>query len=434
MKKKFADTPSKRFLKLGAMGAKVASTYAGGRIKQAFQQDQEAAQAALFSQMGEQVVATLGELKGAAMKVGQVVSQFHHFFPEEFTQQLAKLQQQSPAMPYQVIQQQIRQELGFLPEQLFSHFEPEAFAAASIGQVHKAVTHDGREVVLKVQYPGVAQSCRSDLSQLKRIFWLSGILQVDKQIMDELFQEIESNLMTELDYQQEAERLKEFAEFHKERPWLVIPDVIDEFSSERVLCLSYEPGDKLDQLRTKGYTQEQINTAAERLLSAILHELLYHLRVHCDPHPGNFAFRPDGTVIVYDYGAVADIQNELIDQYIELAETALAQEFDKIDDLLLAMGLRNPAVKHIDTAIYQQWYADYIVPILEEQKPSEVMKRIQPAIKNNMKQMISLRGAFQPMAAAVFLNRVIGGHFLNLVQMDCDFDVKQLILDHVFEE
>lgn len=434
MSKKFADTPSKRFLKLGAMGAKVATTYTRGRVKQAFQKESKASQAELYSKIGEQVVATLGELKGAAMKVGQVVSQFQQFFPEEFTAQLAKLQQQSSAMDYALIEQQIRQELGFLPEQLFAEFSPEPFAAASIGQVHKAVTHDGREVVLKVQYPGVAKSCRSDLAHLKRIFWLSGILQVEKSVMDDLFVEIETNLLSELDYQQEAANLKEFRQLHQQRPWLVVPEVLEEYSSERVLCLSYEPGDKLTELREKAYSQEQINTLAERLISAILTEMLQHLRVHCDPHPGNFAFRQDGTVIIYDYGAVADIQDELIDQYIELAETALRQDFDEIDDLLLAMGVRNPAVASVDSAIYQQWYQEYILPVLEEQNPQDMIKRIQPAIKNNVKQMFELRGAFQPKAAAVFLNRVIGGHFLNLAQMGCDSDIKTLVLNHIFEE
>ncbi len=435
MNKKFADTPTKRFFKLGAMGAKVATAYTSGKIKQAINpQDKQASQAILYSEIGEQVAQTLGEMKGAAMKVGQIVSQFHHFFPAEFTAQLAKLQQQSPPMPYAVIQQQIRKELGFGPEQLFAEFEPEPFAAASIGQVHKALTHDGQQVILKVQYPGVAQSCRSDLVQLKRLFMLSGLMKVDKQVMDELFVEIEKNLMAELDYQQEAKNLKEFAAFHQDNPHIIIPQVIDDFSSERILCLSYEPGDSMSSLRDKGYSQAEINQLAVHLVSAIFHELLYHLRVHCDPHPGNFAFRKDGKVIIYDYGAVTDVKDLLIDQYIALGEAILQQNYPQVDQQLLSMGLRNPNMPNLPDDLYQQWYVEFIQPALTEVRPALIMQQLQPAISKNMKLMMELRGAFQPSTGTIFINRVLGGHFLNLVQMDTDIDMKPILLNLLFEE
>lgn len=436
MPKKFADTPARRFLKLGTMGAKVAGKYTGSKLRQVFasDEDKEQVQSQLYSEIGEQVMQTLGELKGAAMKVGQIASQLQQVLPPEFTRQIAKLQQQSPPMPYEVIQKQIRTELGFLPEQLFARFDAEPFAAASIGQVHRAQTHDGREVILKVQYPGVYQSCRSDLVHLKRLFMLSGLMKVEKAVMDTLFADIEANLMAELDYQKEADNLKEFRAFHKDDAFVIVPEVIDDYSRERVLCLAYEPGDSLTQLREKGYSQQQINTAAVNLISAMLQELLYKLRVHCDPHPGNFAFRPDGSVIIYDYGAVIDVQDQVIDRYIELAQAALNHQFERIDDLLLELGVRNPAADALPVDLYRQWYNDFILPALEEVRPAMVMQRIQPAIKKHMMDAIALRGAFQPSTATLFINRVLGGHFLNLVQMDIDVDIKPVLLSHLFEE
>jgi len=436
MSKKFADTPSKRFFKLSAMSARVAGSYASSKIRQAFsdEDDKGQAQSLLYSEIGEQVMQTLGEMKGAAMKMGQVASQLQHVLPAEFTEQIAKLQQHSPPMPFAVIEKQIQNELGFLPAQLFAHFDVQPFAAASIGQVHKATTHDGREVVLKVQYPGVYQSCRSDLVHLKRIFTLSGLFKVDKSVMDALFAQIEAQLMDELDYKKEAHNLQEFGEFHSDNAKVIIPQVIDEFSTERVLCLSYEPGEHIADLRSAGYSQEQINTAAVNLVSAILQELLYHLRVHCDPHPGNFAFRKDGSVIIYDYGAVTNVEDLVIDQYIELATAALNQEFEAIDGLLLKLGVRNPVAAEVSPQLYQKWYKEFIQPALDEVRPKQILAKVQPAIKNNMKEMMALRGAFQPTTTTIFINRVLGGLFLNLAQMDTDVDFKPIILSHVFEE
>lgn len=436
MSKKFADTPSKRFFKLSAMSARVAGSYTSSKIRQAFSndEDKQQAQSLLYSEIGEQVMHTLGEMKGAAMKMGQVASQLQHVLPAEFTEQIAKLQQHSPPMPFAVIEKQIQSELGFLPAQLFAHFDVQPFAAASIGQVHRATTHDGREVVLKVQYPGVYQSCRSDLVHLKRIFTLSGLFKVEKSVMDSLFAQIEAQLMAELDYKKEADNLKEFAAFHQDNPHVIIPQVIDDFSAERVLCLSYEPGDHIANLRSAGYSQTQINTAAVNLVAAILHELLYHLRVHCDPHPGNFAFRKDGSVIIYDYGAVIDVQDLVIDQYITLATVALNQDFQAIDDLLLQLGVRNPAAEAVPAALYRLWYEDFVQPALDEVRPKQILAKVQPAIKKHMKDMMALRGAFQPTTATIFVNRVLGGLFLNLAQMDTDVDFKPIILSHVFEE
>lgn len=434
--KKFADTPAKRFLKLGSMSARVAGKYTGSRLKNVFAGDdkRQQSEAALYNEIGEQVVQTLGELKGAAMKVGQIASQLQHMLPPEFTSQIARLQKQSPPMPYPVIARQIKLELGFAPEQLFARFDQEPFAAASIGQVHRAETLDGRQVVLKVQYPGVKRSCQSDLVHLKRLFSLSGIFKVDKAVMADVFADIEKALMSELDYLQEAANLKAFRAFHADFPEVVIPEVIDEFSSESVLCLVFEPGDDIAALREKGYSQAQINTSAVTLLAAILREVLYNERAHCDPHPGNFAFRPDGSVVIYDYGAVTDIEDIVIEHYIDIIEAAIERRFDDIDRMLVDLGIRNPAAEPLPAELYRSWYDDFIAPALKETRLEQLLAEVQPKIRQRMGEFMALRGAFQPSSATLFLNRVIGGHLLNMAQMGVDVDLKPVILSHVFEQ
>ncbi len=437
MAKKFANTPAKRFLKLSGLTVRAASKYGQTRLRHALHDDEErknAAYAQMYAELGEQVLQTLGEMKGAAMKVGQIASQMRQLFPEEFADKIAQLQKQSPPMPIAVIRSQIKYSLGFTPEQLFHSFDDEPFAAASIGQVHRAVTRDGQQVVVKVQYPGVRQSCASDLVHLKRLFSLSGLLKVDKQALDEVFAEVKINLMRELDYEQEAANLAEFSRVHAVDPRIVLPAVLEDYSSDVILTLSYEPGYSMDELRDKGFTQIQINGLACTLVEAMLREVLEHEKAHSDPHPGNFAFRENGEVVIYDYGCVADMSDFVIDNYIDIVEAALAGEFERIDKLLLELGVRHPDELAVEAAVYQSWFEDLLLPALEEAEADKAIARIQNGVKVHMDDFMTYRGVFQPCAETLYLNRIIGGHFLNLAQMGVDADLKPLIRSYIFEE
>ena len=437
MAKKFANTPTKRFFKLGGLTVKSAAIYSRTRLRHALHNDEvrkEAAFAELYAELGGQVLETLGEMKGAAMKVGQIASQMRHLLPEEFAEQIAKLQQHSEPMPIELIRVQIQTSLGFPPEKLFSLFNEKPFAAASIGQVHRAVTRDGENVIVKVQYPGVRQSCASDLVHLRRLFNLSGILKVEKKAMDEVFSEIKENLMAELDYEVEAKNLREFFQVHKHDKHIVIPQVIDDYCSDVVLTLSDEGGFSVHELRSQGFGQDQINALASTLLGAMLREILEHGRAHSDPHPGNFAFRKNGQVVIYDYGSVTDMSNLIIDHYIDIVDAALAGEFDKIDQLLLDLGLRHLNEPAVPSSVYKIWFEDLFLPALEEAQAGKAIVRIQQGVKKHMDDVMKYRGVFQPCAQTIFLNRIISGHFLNLAQMGIDIDLKPLISSYIFEE
>lgn len=436
MAKKFASTPTKRFLKLTGMTARVAGKYTATKLKNSLGAGdrEEESLAQMYAEIGEQVLQTLGEMKGAAMKAGQMVSQMRHLFPPEFADKIAQLQKNSEPMPYELIAAQVQAELGFAPDKLFKSFDRKPFAAASIGQVHHAVTHDGHDVIVKVQYPGVKQSCQSDLVHLKRMFTLSGILRIDKAALDEIFTSVEQTLMAELDYEAEARNLKEFREFHRDDPWLVIPQVYEQYSSECVLTLSCEMGDSIAELRRKAYTQEQINRLAVVLVKAVLREILFRQKAHCDPHPGNFAFTPEGKVIIYDYGAVADIPPYVIDHYIDVIYACMDGQFDRVDAMLLELGVRNPAEAAIPAETYRAWYNDFIVPVMQEQDAGKAIAKIQAAITAHMDEFFRLRGVFLPSVDTLYLNRIITGHFLNLVQMGVDVDLKPVVYEHLFDD
>ncbi|MEC8422678.1 MAG: AarF/ABC1/UbiB kinase family protein, partial [Myxococcota bacterium] len=265
----------RRFLKLAGMTAAVAGTYARDQITGVFtDEDTRARQKAnRDARSGARIAKTLGELKGAAMKVGQLASVAKDILPDELTASLATLQRSAPPMEYGVIAEQIERELGRPPELLFARFDPIPFAAASIGQVHRAQTDDGREVVVKVQYPGVDESVDSDISHLKLALRASGMLATRRAAFDAFFLELRDRMREEVDYTHEAQNVRWFKELHADDPHLIIPDVVGERSSGRILTLTYEPGDSLGELDPAVYDQECRNRIGERLLHMVFRQV-----------------------------------------------------------------------------------------------------------------------------------------------------------------
>lgn len=166
---KSASTPGRRFMKLASMTASIATKTVSNSIKNltADEDQKNASRSQMFQEIGIQIADTLGEMKGAVMKVGQIASQYKDIFPPEVARAISKLQRQAPAMPFAEIKAQIEKELGKPLNQIFKSFDETPFAAASIGQVHKATLPNGEQVVVKVQYPGVDEACESDLKQVR---------------------------------------------------------------------------------------------------------------------------------------------------------------------------------------------------------------------------------------------------------------------------
>lgn len=183
-----AHTPGRRFMKLASMTASIATKTVSNKLKNlnADEEQKNASRSQLFQDIGLQIADTLGEMKGAVMKVGQIASQYKDIFPPEVAKAIGKLQRQAPPMPFAVIQQQIEKELGQPLSALFQSIDETPFAAASIGQVHKAVLPNGEAVVVKVQYPGVDAACESDLKQVRLALRLMGVLKVDRKLQDQL--------------------------------------------------------------------------------------------------------------------------------------------------------------------------------------------------------------------------------------------------------
>lgn len=250
---KTARTPGRRFMKLASMTASIATKTVSNSIKNltADEEQKNAARSQLFQDIGIQIADTLGEMKGAVMKVGQIASQYKDIFPPEVAKAISKLQRQAPAMPFAEIKAQVEKELGKPLDKIFKHFDETPFAAASIGQVHKAILPNGEQVVVKVQYPGVDEACESDLKQVRLALRLMGVLKIDRKLQDRLFQEIQESLDNELNYQIEAQNLEVARTFHAALDdKIIIPQVFKDYSSRHILTLSLEQGENIETAST----------------------------------------------------------------------------------------------------------------------------------------------------------------------------------------
>ncbi|MBM7119366.1 ABC1 kinase family protein [Archangium primigenium] len=251
----------------------------------------------------EKLVSTLGELKGAAMKFGQVVSMDPELFSPEVRQVIARLQNEAPPMPYAQVAGVIRADLGDAPEKVFREFSQTPLAAASLGQVHRAVLHDGREVAVKVQYPGIEQTLVGDMENLGLV-----VKTVSKasRLADgtAYFQEMRDEMLLETDYLREAALCTAFGRAVAGLPDLKVPEVIAERTTRRVLTLELLRGRTLKDWVVSQPSAEERYRVARQLILAIYGPLFTTGDIHADPHPGNFMVLEDGRLGVLDFGSI----------------------------------------------------------------------------------------------------------------------------------
>ncbi|WP_410210507.1 ABC1 kinase family protein [Aquirhabdus sp.] len=411
------------------MTASIAGKAVSNSIKSinSSEEEKSAARSELFEKIGAQIAETLGEMKGAAMKVGQIASQYQDLFPPEIAKALAKLQRQAPAVAFSVIKGQIERELGKPIGEIFQSFEEKSFASASIGQVHRAVLPNGQAVVVKVQYPGVAESCDSDLKQLKLALKLAGVMKIDKKLQDELFNEIKESLHAELNYLQEAHNLNVFAAFHNVKDSkLIIPKVFPEYSSRRVLTLSEELGDPVETAAQ--YPDEIRNEIGERLFNMIAQEIFILNSFHCDPHPGNFAFRADGSVVVYDFGGIKELDQPVVQTYKTLMNAAIQSNVPVLEDALRDLKVRNYHGQ-IPADFYIDWRNILLPPMIEPFDFSNSKVHLQTV--NQLRKSMKYWDSFMPSAETMMVNRTISGHYWNMIHLKVNYDFKALTEQYI---
>ena len=424
---KTTRTPGRRFMKLASMTASIATKTVTNSLKNitADEEQKNAARSQLFQDIGIQIADTLGEMKGAVMKVGQIASQYKDIFPPEVAKAISKLQRQAPAMPFAEIKAQVEKELGKPLDKIFKHFDETPFAAASIGQVHKAILPNGEQVVVKVQYPGVDEACESDLKQVRLALRLMGVLKIDRKLQDRLFQEIQESLDNELNYQIEAQNLEVARTFHAALDdKIIIPQVFKDYSSRHILTLSLEQGENIETAST--WSQRTRNTLGRRLLRAMGQEIFYLKRFHCDPHPGNFAFRQDGSVVIYDYGGVKTLSNDVVHHFRQLIHAARAQDIAEIEQHLDALQAIS-ALGKFPEDLYLQWLEVLMRPLTTHYDFAENSAHHDGVelVKSSLKYW----DVFKPSPDTLMVNRTVSGHYWNLIHLKVHDN-----LNDIFEE
>ena len=413
MSKKTITSRSGRFLKLAGMTASVAGRYASERVQSVFSADDQIDERkkAAYGKMADDIVGTLGELKGAVMKIGQIASQTQDLLPKEFSDALKKLQKEAPPVDFSVIKDQIESELGGPLEQFYKSFDEVPFASASIGQVHRAVTHDDQSVVVKVQYPGVDRSCDSDLKQLRLTLKLGGLLKLPKESVDALFSEIQERLHEELDYVNEANNIRLFLSFHKEHPDILVPEVYDVLSTRHILTLQYLQGDHADELVDKGYSQDEINHLGENLFSMLTQHLFEFKKIHGDPHPGNFAFRKDGKIIIYDFGCIKILKSNIVEAYKNAIQASLSEDYDAVDDALKRLGARVDGKISPGEDYYKVWRNIFFEPFLVNSDYDFKEAKLHIDAAKNTSLLFKYLSHFKPPVESLYIDRMISGHY-----------------------
>ena len=304
---KIPSSRARRTATVATLAASEAVKQFGTRAANLARDDQAAEEAMSRRQLetAKQIVAVLGTMKGAAMKLGQVMSfldvglvpEEHR---EEFQRELAKLRDAAPTVSFKQMRKVIEEDLEDPIDEVFESFEEEPIAAASIGQVYRArLADDGREVAVKVQYPGVAGAVRADLQNLDMIMRLLKRMTPGLDV-DAITEEIRERIVEELDYELEAQNQRSLARIYAGHPFILVPQVISSLSRERVLVSDFVHGVGFEELKER--SQHERDRLGEIVFRFFLGSLYRHRQFSGDPHPGNFLQLDDGRVAFLDFG------------------------------------------------------------------------------------------------------------------------------------
>lgn len=336
-----------RLASTGWMLAKVVASYRWYGIRSAFM-SRAGAQAALddlHASNARRFYDTSVQQGGAFLKVGQMMSARPDLLPGGWVQELAGLQDAVPAAPFEHVREVVEQDLGGTLEELFAEFEPEPIAAASIGQVHRAVTHDGLEVAVKVQRPGIRDLVETDMVLLV-VFLDSMKSMLPPTDYDTITTEVRAMIEAELDYRREARFVARFGEMFEDMPGVTVPRLVEEMSGDRVLTTTFVRGRKiahvLDELAASDDRDaaDALGDLLGRLLESYLRQILGAGTFQADPHPGNFLVTETGELVLLDFGCAREMPEKVRQGFIGLMHAFMAGDEAGLTDMLDKLGFR----------------------------------------------------------------------------------------------
>jgi aarF domain-containing kinase len=331
MNDKFKSSKLSRLFSIGTSltkaGAQLALDSAKTKAQTYLDKSTDLKDLSLKIKASKEIIQTMGELKGAMMKLGQMISISEDLFlPKELTELFANLQKNSPPMPTEEVRRMIMVNFKKNPEELFLEFNITPVASASIGQVHRARLHNGEEVAVKIQYPKIVNAIKYDFQNLHQIDKLINILYANKPNLDGLISELQNSILEECDYLFEMKQLQFFRENLAEKfPMIIIPKVYPDYCTEQILTMEWVDGDSFSE--SQNYTQEEKDFLGTSLYESFLYCLWQLKRLHTDPQYGNYLFRRD-KIIILDFGSTREFDNEFI---LDYAALIMGLEEDRLD-------------------------------------------------------------------------------------------------------
>ena len=335
---------ARRAIKIGGLASQVGSSYLWTSIRRPFLNATRYERELLDTHLrnARRIVEGSKQLRGAFMKLIQMLSTRADLLPGEAIDILRTTQSSVPPMDYKLIAQQIRREFSKSPDQLFASFETEAFAAASLGQVHRARLKSGEEVAVKIQYPGVDATVEQDLRNLKLLLRtlqaIAGDVMRQKIDTKTVYAELEERLREELDYVNEARNINQFRQLLGGDPDILIPRVVKELSSRRVLTMTYIDGYPLADVFGEASDPELRAWVARKYYKLVWRQVLEFGVLHTDPQPGNYLVTYHPHLAILDFGSVRRFSDQVRRSSIQLAQSILKRDDRGVGAALLKLG------------------------------------------------------------------------------------------------
>ncbi len=402
---------ARRAMSVGTLTTQVGGNYLWSALKRPFQSADDRSRELLDTHLKNAmlIVERSQELRGTFLKLTQMLSMRSDLLPGEMLDVLSVVQSDVPPMSFDLIREQLVRELGAPPEELFAELEEEAFAAASLGQVHRGRTHEGDDIVVKIQYPGIEETVEQDLKNMKALLQTLTLIARDvmRQKVDvaEVYGELEDRLREELDYENEARNAQRFAELFADDDEIIIPEVHPDLTSRRVLTASYVDGYKLAEILGPGVDQDLKDEIAVKYFKTVWRQVFELGALHTDPHPGNYLETFHPRLAILDFGSIRYFSDEIRRAYRRLARSLLDRDVDGAGEALIELGFINegddpgPMVQVLDV-IFEPAYSDRSYDPREYDSMERAMSAAAIKLENRV---------FNSPGHSVFLSRALVG-------------------------
>ncbi|MCU0430651.1 MAG: AarF/ABC1/UbiB kinase family protein [Cytophagaceae bacterium] len=349
---KIPTSKVERATKFVSTGVKVGTNYLKHYTKKLI--DPDLSKDELHHDNAEDIYNSLSELKGSALKVAQMLSMDKGMLPKEYVEKFSLSQYSVPPLSAPLVVNTFQKTLGKSPTDIFDEFDLKASNAASIGQVHKGIKN-GRLYAVKIQYPGVASSVKSDLRLVKP--FAARLVGMRPQEMEKYFDEVEGKLLEETDYVLEVKRSIELSESCAHIPHLVFPSYYPEWSSDRIITMDWIQGKHLPEyLEACQPDQETRNKIGQALWDFYNFQVHRLRKVHADPHPGNFVIQEDGTVGIFDFGCIKEIPDSFYDNYFALTIPGIYADEPRIREIYRNLEMIHPEDSEQDIQFFSELF------------------------------------------------------------------------------